>query len=163
MPPKKKPLAAGNKIVASNRKARHDYDVLESVEAGVVLAGAEVKSMRAGEVQLREGYARVDGGECWLHGVHVTPYRYAQGFGAVDPDRPRKLLLHRAEINRLGARVAQDGLTLIPLAIYWSEDGLAKVELGLCRGRHTFDKRHAIARRDVERDEARTRRANRDA
>jgi len=157
MPPKKQPLAAGGKIVASNRKARHDFEVLETVEAGMVLKGAEVKSLRAGGLQLRDAYAKVERGEAWLHGVHVMPYEYAHGFGAVDPDRPRKLLLHAIEIGRLGARVAQDGLTLIPLAVYFIE-GRAKVELGLCKPRKTYDKRHAIAKKDQERDAARERR-----
>ncbi len=157
MPPKKHLLSDGNKVVASNRRARHDYDVLESVEAGIVLAGAEVKSLRAGEVQMRDAHARVQGTECWLHGVHLSPYEYASGFDRPDPDRPRKLLLHAKEMARLGARVAQDGLTLIPLSIYFKE-GRAKVEVGLCRGRKTYDKRHAIAKRDVERDAAREQR-----
>ena len=157
MPPKKHLLSDGNKVVASNRRARHDYDVLESVEAGIVLAGAEVKSLRAGEVQLRDAHARVQGRECWLHGVHLSPYEYAHGPDRPDPDRARKLLLHAKEIGRLGARVAQDGLTLVPLTIYF-KDGRAKVEIGLCRGRKTYDKRHAIAKRDVERDAAREQR-----
>ena len=147
----------GNKVAASNRRARHDYDVLESIEAGIVLAGAEVKSLRAGEVQLRDAHARVSGNECWLHGVHLTPYEHAHGADRPDPDRARKLLLHAREISRLGARVAQDGLTLVPLSIYFKE-GRAKVEIGLCRGRKTYDKRHAIAKRDVEREAAREQR-----
>jgi len=158
MPPKKHLLSDGNKVVASNRRARHDYDVLESVEAGIVLAGAEVKSLRAGEVQLRDAHARVQGTECWLHGVHLNPYEHANSFDRPDPDRPRKLLLHEKETRRLGARVAQDGLTLVPLSIYFNADGRAKVELALCRGRKTYDKRHAIAKRDVERDAAREQR-----
>ena len=157
MPPKKSKLSDGNKVVASNRRARHDYDVLESIEAGIVLAGAEVKSLRAGEVQMRDAHARVQGTECWLHGVHLAPYEYASGFDRPDPDRARKLLLHAKEISRLGARVAQDGLTLVPLSIYFKE-GRAKVEVGLCRGRKTYDKRHAIAKRDVEREAAREQR-----
>jgi len=157
MPPKKHLLSDGNKVVASNRRARHDYDVLESVEAGIVLAGAEVKSLRAGEVQMRDAHARVQGRECWLHGVHLAPYAHANLFDRPDPDRARKLLLHGKEIARLGARVAQDGLTLVPLTIYFKE-GRAKVEVGLCRGRKTYDKRHAIAKRDVERDAAREQR-----
>ena len=159
MPPKKNHLSDGNKVVTSNRRARHDYDVLESLEAGIVLAGAEVKSLRAGEVQLRDAHARVQGVECWLHGVHISPYEHANLFDRPDPDRPRKLLLHAKEISRLGARVAQDGLTLVPLSIYFNADGRAKVELALCRGRKTYDKRHAIAKRDVERDAAREHRA----
>ena len=158
MPPKKKSTSAGGKVVASNRRARHDFEVLESVEAGIVLGGAEVKSLRAGEVQLRDAHARVQGTECWLHGVHLNPYEHANSFDRPDPDRPRKLLLHEKETRRLGARVAQDGLTLVPLSIYFNADGRAKVELALCRGRKTYDKRHAIAKRDVERDAAREQR-----
>jgi SsrA-binding protein len=157
MPPKKQLPSDGNKVVTTNRRARHDYDVLESVEAGIVLAGAEVKSLRAGEVQLRDAHARVQGGECWLHGMHVAPYEHANLFDRPDPDRPRKLLLHAKEMGRLGARVAQDGLTLVPLSVYFKE-GRAKVEIGLCRGRKTYDKRHAIAKRDVEREAAREQR-----
>ncbi len=154
MAAKKTLRSDGNKVVTTNRRARHDYDVLESVEAGIVLAGAEVKSLRAGEVQLRDAHARVQGVECWLHGVHLSPYEHANLFDRPDPDRARKLLLHAKEISRLGARVAQDGLTLVPLSIYFKE-GRAKVEVGLCRGRKTYDKRHAIAKRDVEREAAR--------
>jgi len=159
MAPKKKLRSDGNKVAASNRRARHDYDVLESIEAGLVLAGAEVKSLRAGEVQLRDAHARVQGRECWLHGVHLNPYEHASSFDRPDPDRPRKLLMHEKETRRLGARVAQDGLTLVPLSIYFNADGRAKVELALCRGRKTYDKRHAIAKRDVERDAAREQRS----
>jgi SsrA-binding protein len=160
MPPKKQSLAAGHKIVASNRKARHDVDVLETVECGIVLVGAEVKSLRAGGVQLRDSYARVEGNACWLHGVHIAPYSHAHGVGRPDPDRSRKLLLHGQEIQKLGARVAQDGLTLVPLSMYFNDEGRAKVELGLCRGRKTVDKRHAIAKRDAEREQARATRGH---
>ena len=157
MPPKKQSLAAGNQIVASNRKARHDFDVLETVEAGIVLKGAEVKSLRMGNLTIRDAYAKVERNEVWLHGLHINPYAYAHGFGAVDPDRSRKLLLHAEEIGKLGARAAQESLTLVPLAVYF-KDGRAKVELGLARGRKTHDKRHAIAKRDQEREAARERR-----
>jgi len=108
-------------------------------------------------VQLRDSFARVTDGEVWLHGVHISPYSHAAGFGAVDPDRNRKLLLHRREIEELAARTAQEGLTLIPLSIYFS-DGRAKVELALARGRRTYDKRHAIAERDAQREVDRARR-----
>lgn len=145
MPPK------GTRPVAQNRKARHDYEVLETFECGIALRGSEVKSLRDGKVQLREAYARVDGGEVWLHGVHVSPYAMATGFGAHDPERPRKLLLHRREIDELRARTQQDGLALVPLSVYF-KDGRAKVELGLARGRKTYDKRHAIAARDAARE-----------
>jgi SsrA-binding protein len=145
MPPK------GPKYIAQNRKARHDYTILETFECGIALKGSEVKSLRLGQVQLREAYARVDDGEMWLHGAHVAPYAQASNWGLVDPDRPRKLLLHRREINELAARTQQDSLTLVPLSMYF-KDGRAKVELGLARGRHTYDKRRAIAERDASRD-----------
>jgi SsrA-binding protein len=146
--------STGPRPVAQNRRARHDYDILEHFEAGMVLAGSEVKSLRAGKVQLRDAYARVQNGEVWLLGVHVAPYAFSSGFGAVDPDRPRKLLLHRRQIEELGQRTNQDSLTLVPLAIYFKE-GRAKVDLALARGRRRYDKRHAIAERDAAREAAR--------
>lgn len=155
------PKPAGPRAVATNRKARHDYDILDQFEAGLVLAGAEVKSLRAGKVTLRDAYARVEDGGVWLHGVHVSPYGFATGFGAVDPDRPRKLLLHRREIDELAKRVSQDGLTLVPLAIYF-KDGRAKVDLAVAKGRRSYDKRHAIAARDADREVARAVRRGRD-
>jgi SsrA-binding protein len=145
---------SGTKVVASNRRARHDYSILDTVEAGLVLHGAEVKSLRDGHVQLADAYARVEGGEVWMEGVHIAPYASATGFGAVDPDRRRKLLLHGDEIRRLGARVAQERLTLVPLAIYFKE-GRAKVELALAKGRKTQDLRQAIAERDAKAEAAR--------
>jgi SsrA-binding protein len=140
--------------VAVNRKARHDFDVLDTFECGLVLAGAEVKSLRDGKVQLRDAFARVIDDEVWLYGVHVSPYTHAAGFGAVDPDRRRKLLLHRAEIDELRERTTQDPLTLVPLSIYF-KDGRAKLELALARGRKLYDKRHAIAARDARRESER--------
>ncbi len=145
MPPK------GTRPVAQNRKARHDYHVLETYECGIALQGSEVKSLRDGKVQLRDSYARVEGGEAWLYGVHVSPYAMATGFGAHEPDRRRKLLLHRRELDELAERTTQESLTLVPLSIYF-KDGRAKVELALARGRKTYDKRHAIAERDAARD-----------
>jgi SsrA-binding protein len=150
----------GPRPVATNRKARHDYDILDEFEAGIVLAGAEVKSLRDGKVQLRDAYARVDNGAVWLLGVHIAPYTFANGFGVVDPDRPRKLLLHRRQIDELAARVNQDALTLVPLSIYFV-DGRAKVDLALARGRRQYDKRHAIAARDADREAARATAAGR--
>lgn len=134
--------------VAQNRRARHDYDILETVEAGMVLAGSEVKSVREGKVQLRDSYARVQDGEAWLYGVHIAPYSHASGFGSVDPDRRRKLLLHGRQIQELGQRASQQSLTLVPLSVYF-KDGRAKVALALARGRRSYDKRHAIAERDA--------------
>ncbi len=141
----------GTRPVAQNRRARHDYDVLDVVECGIALKGSEVKSIRDGKVQLRDAYARVDGGEVWLHGMHVSPYPFAAGFGAHEPERARKLLLHRREIDDLQARTTQQSLTLVPLSVYF-RDGRAKVELALARGRKSYDKRHAIAARDASRE-----------
>lgn len=142
---------AAPRVVARNRRARHDYDILETYECGIELRGGEVKSLRAGRVQLQDSYARVEDGEVWLLGTHVAPYEFSVGFGYVDPDRPRKLLLHRAQIDELQGRVAQQSLTLVPLSIYF-KDGRAKLELALARGRRLYDKRHAIAERDAARE-----------
>jgi SsrA-binding protein len=137
--------------VVTNRKARHDYEVLETFECGIALQGSEVKSLRQGTVQLRDAYARIEDGEVWLFGVHVGPYAFASGVGGHDPDRPRKLLMHRREIDELLGRTQQQGLTLVPLSLYF-RDGRAKVELALARGRKTYDKRRAIAARDAARE-----------
>ena len=147
-PKAKKP---GNRPVATNRKARHDYDILDTFECGIALVGSEVKSLREGKVQLRDSYARVQDGEVWLHGVHVSPYTYAHGRDGHDPDRARKLLLHRREIDELTGRTQQESLTLVPLSIYFKENK-AKVELGLARGRRSYDKRHALAERQANRE-----------
>jgi len=144
----------GTRPIASNRKARHDFTILDVVEAGLVLAGPEVKSLREAKVQIADAYARIEGGECWLEGVHIAPWTFAHGVGAVDPDRRRKLLLNRHEIDRLRARVAQEHLALVPLSIYF-RDGRAKVELALAKGRKTQDRRQAIAERDAARETAR--------
>ncbi len=156
-PTRRAPKPAGptdRKVVAQNRRARHDYEILETVEAGIVLVGSEVKSLREGKAQLRDGYARVDDGELWLYAVHIPPWMFAAGFGAHDPERKRKLLLHRKEIAHLGDRVAQEGLTLVPLSVYFRE-GRAKVEIALARGRRTYDKRRALAERDSRREQER--------
>jgi SsrA-binding protein len=145
---------SGTKLIANNRRARHDYAVLDTVEAGLVLQGSEVKSLRLGHVQLADAFARYHAGELWLEGVHIAPYRFANGVGAHEPDRRRKLLLHRDEIERLQARIAQERLALVPLSMYF-RDGRAKVELALARGRRKADKRQAIAERDSEREIAR--------
>ena len=147
----RKPDASGRKLIASNRRARHDYSVLDTVEAGLVLSGSEVKSLRLGQVQMADAFARYSEGELWLEGVHVAPYQFAAGVGAHDPDRRRKLLLHRDEIERLQARIAQERLALVPLSMYFKE-GRAKVELGLGKGRQKADKRQAIAERDSKRE-----------
>ncbi len=145
---------AGDRTVATNRRARHDYDVLETFECGIVLQGSEVKSLRDGKAQLSDAYARVDDGELWLFGMHIPPWQFATGFGAHDPDRKRKLLLHRAQIDELTGKTTQQALTLVPLSLYF-RDGKAKIQLALARGRKLYDKRHAIAERDAQRELAR--------
>lgn len=140
-----------NTTLASNRKARHDYTILDVVEAGIVLHGSEVKSLRTGQVQLADAFARIIDGEVWLDGVHIAPYQYAVGVGAHDPNRARKLLLHRNEIDRLRERIARERLTLIPLSLKLI-DGKVKVELALAKGRTKGDKREAIAERDTQRE-----------
>ena len=138
------------KIVAVNRKALHDYDVLEKVEAGLVLTGTEIKSIRAGRVNVRDAYARPEGGEMWLVNAHIAPYSQG-GIYNHDPTRPRKLLLHRDQLLDLTASVDQKGLTIVPLRLY-IRNHVAKVELGLARGRRQYDKRKVIARREAERE-----------
>ena len=151
---RREPRPEGHRQVARNRRARHDYDILETFECGIALQGSEVKSLRAGKVSLQDAYARVEGGEAWLLGMHIPPYEHASAFGTHEPDRRRKLLLHRAQIDELLGRTQQQSLTLVPLSIYFKE-GRAKVELALARGRRLYDKRHAIAARDAEREAAR--------
>lgn len=141
----------GTKLIASNRKARHDFSILDVFEAGIVLQGSEVKSLREGHVQLADAYARVSDGEIWLEGVHIAPYQFAHGVGAHDPNRARKLLLGREEIDRIDARVGQERLALVPLSLYF-KDGRAKVELALAKGRTKGDKRQAIAKKDAQRE-----------
>jgi SsrA-binding protein len=138
------------KLVATHRKARFEYEILERVEAGIALVGPEVKSLRAGNVSLMEAYAVVRRGEVFLVGAHISPYAQASRENP-DPKRERKLLLHRTEIARLGVKVAERGLTLVPLQIYF-RDGRAKVELALARGRRRHDKRDAIREREQERE-----------
>lgn len=151
--PKKKPQ--GNKngilVVAKNRRAYRDYEILETVEAGLVLRGSEVKSLRDAKVQLAEGFGRIANGEAWLHSVHISPWLSTGLHDRIDPERRRKLLLNKHEIVRLGARLDQEHLTLVPLSIYF-KDGRAKVEMGLARGRKEWDKRQAIAERDATRE-----------
>lgn len=141
----------GTSVLASNRKARHDFNIIDVVEAGIVLLGSEVKSLRTGQVQLADAYARIVDGEVWLEGVHIAPYQFAVGVGAHDPDRARKLLLHAAEIRRFRERIMKDRLTLVPLSLIL-RDGKVKVELALAQGRTKGDKRQAIAERDVKRE-----------
>ncbi len=138
------------KVIAANRKARHDYFIDATYEAGMVLTGTEVKSLRAGRATIVDGYATVSDGEVWLYGVHIPEYDYGSWTNH-EPRRARKLLLHRAEINKLIGKTKQSGATLIPRALYVS-DGYAKVELALARGRRAVDKRHAIAEREAKRE-----------
>jgi SsrA-binding protein len=143
------PRAEGVKVVASNRRARRDYEVLDTVECGIVLRGSEVKSLRESRVQLADANARIIDHEVWLVGLQIQPYSHVAGFAAPAPDRDRKLLLHRPEIDRLRARLDQDRLALIPLSLYF-RDGRAKVELALARGRRQYDKRQLLAQRDAD-------------
>lgn len=138
------------RLVAQNRRARHEYDVLETLECGVVLVGSEVKSLRRGTVSLEEAYGRVKEGEVWLMGCDIAEYVEANRFNH-NPRRPRKLLLHRREIKRFAMRAKEKGLTLVPLKLYF-QDGRAKLLLGLCKGRKTYDKREAIKKAQMKRD-----------
>jgi SsrA-binding protein len=142
------------KVKAENRKARHDYFIEEKFETGNILTGTEIKSIRAGRVNLKDSYAEITGNELWVTQMHISPYEQGNRFNH-EPLRRRKLLMHKAQIIKLSAKVQQQGMTLIPLRIYIVK-GLAKVELGLCKGKHTYDKRDALADRDAKRDLART-------
>lgn len=139
------------KTVAQNRKARHDYIIDDTVEAGIVLTGTEIKSVREGHVNLQDAYARIDRGEAWLVGAHVAPWSGGNRFNH-EPRRDRKLLLHRTQIDQLVGRTRAKGLTLVPLSVYFNDRGRAKVELGLARGKKSFDHRRDIAERDARRD-----------
>lgn len=138
------------KQVASNRRAFHDYEILERIEAGISLTGTEIKSIRAGGANIREAHARPLDGEMWLYGAHIAPYGSA-GYVTHEPTRPRRLLMHKAQIREWVRAISERGLTVIPLSLYL-KDGKAKVELGLVRGRKQYDKRQAIAKREAERD-----------
>ncbi len=143
-----------DKKVAVNRKARHDYFILDSFECGIVLTGTEIKSVRAGNLNLKDSYASIENGEIWLYGVHISPYEKGTYYNH-EPERDRKLLLHRHEIIRLQSKTREKGLTLVPLSVYIKDGKRAKVELGLAKGRTTHDKRDMIADRDAKRDIAR--------
>lgn len=140
----------GVQVVARNRRARHDYHIEDTVEAGLVLTGTEVKSLRAGRASLTEAYAEVTDGEMWLHGLHIPEYTQGTWNNHL-PRRTRKLLLHRKEINRLASQVAERGFTIVPLSLYFS-GGRAKVELALARGKRAYDKRQDLAQRDAARE-----------
>ena len=142
------------KLIAHNRKARHDYEILDTYEAGIELRGTEVKSLRQGGANLKDGYARPENGELFLHNIHISEYTQANRFNH-DPVRKRKLLLHKHEINRLRGRVEEKGFTLIPLKLYFKK-GKAKVELAVARGKREYDRRRDIAHRDAQREMERT-------
>ena len=149
-----KPEAPARKVeikpVASNRKARFDYEIVEAVEAGIALTGTEIKSIRAGGAHIREAYARPQNGEMWLFGAHIAPYAAASYLNH-EPTRPRRLLMHRRQIVEWAAAMSEKGLTIVPLSLYL-KDGMAKVELGLGKGRKHYDKRQAIAKRETDRE-----------
>jgi len=138
------------KTIATNRRARFDYEVVETVEAGIVLVGSEVKSLRNGRADLKDSYAAVKNGEMWLYGLRISPYEFSPE-GGHDPERDRKLLLHRLEIDKIGSKLAERGLTLVPLKLYFKE-GKAKVELGLAKGKTRYDKRETVKRRQADRE-----------
>ena len=142
--------AEGRKTIATNRRARHEYDVLERMEAGIALSGPEVKSIRAGKVSIAEAFARVDNGEVWLFDMHISPYEAASRWNT-DPLRPRKLLLHRKEIRKLIGGVEEKGRTLVPLSIYFKR-GRAKVELAVAKGRKLHDKRNELKKQEAKRE-----------
>ena len=148
------PREEGQKTVATNRRARFDYEILERMEAGIVLTGSEVKSLRAGRASLTESFARVRDGEVWLENLHIPPYEQGEKRG-YDPKRTRKLLLKRAQIERLIGKTAERGLSLVPIRLYFAH-GLAKVEIGLGKGKRQFEKRQAIAEREMRREAERS-------
>ena len=140
----------GIKVMANNRKAFHDYFVEEKIEAGIELKGTEVKSVRAGTLNLKDSYVIAKNGEAYVHSMHISPYDKGNIFNH-DPDRPKRLLLHKREINKLYALVKQDGYALVPLSVYF-KDARVKVELGICKGKKNYDKREATAQRDAKRE-----------
>lgn len=153
-------MANTQRVLVDNRKAWHDYEIIESLEAGLVLTGTEIKALRGGKGNLRDTYARVDDGEVWIHNMHISPYEQGNREN-VDPLRPRKALLHREEIRRLLGKTREKGLTLIPLKVYLSS-GRAKIELGLARGKREYDKRDAITERETARERERALKHDRD-
>ena len=149
-----------NKTVAQNRKARHDYFIIDAYECGIVLTGTEIKSVRAGNLNLKDSYASLDSkGELWLEGVHISPYEKGTYYNH-EPERDRKLLMHKNELIRLRSKIREKGLTLVPLSVYIKDNKRAKVELGLVKGKTSYDKRDALAERDAKRDMARAFRKN---
>lgn len=138
------------KLVANNKKAYHDYFVDEKYEAGLVLHGTEVKSLRLGQCSIKESFVRIENGEVWVYGMHISPYEHGNIFNR-DPMRPKKLLMHKSEINKLLGKIKEKGFTLVPLQVYF-KDGKAKLEIGLCRGKKSYDKRESIAKKDMKRE-----------
>ncbi|HHV30291.1 SsrA-binding protein SmpB [Acetivibrio mesophilus] len=138
------------RVIAQNRKARHDYFIEQSIEAGIVLSGTEVKSIRAGKVSLKDSYANIKNGEVFIYGMHISPYEQGNIFNK-DPLRDRKLLLHKAEINKLIGYIQQKGMTLVPLEVYFTH-GKVKIELGIGKGKKLYDKREDIAKKDAQRE-----------
>lgn len=155
-----KPIPPTIRIVAENRKAKHKFEVLDTLECGLALVGSEVKSLRSGRISLDEAYGRVRDGEAWLVGCDIPEYPQATIWNH-EPKRPRKMLMHRREMRRFANQAHEKGLTLVPLKIYFNERGVAKVLLGLCRGKQLHDKREAIKKADVQRDLARMMRGRR--
>ena len=145
------------KLIANNKKARHDYFILETLEAGIVLTGTEIKSIRQGKVNLKESYVKVGGGQAVIHGMHISPYDHGNIFN-VDPLRDRKLLLHKKEILKIEQKMKEKGLTVVPLSLYINEDGRAKLEIALAKGKKLYDKRDDIAKKDAARRMQRERR-----
>ena len=145
------------KLIANNKKARHDYFILETFEAGIVLTGTEIKSIRQGKVNLKESYVKVGSGEAIIHGMHISPYDHGNIFN-VDPLRDRKLLLHKKEIRKIEQKMKEKGLTVVPLSLYINEDGRAKIEIALARGKKLYDKRDDIVKKDAARRMQRERR-----
>ncbi len=141
----------GTKAIATNRSARHDFFIEDTFEAGIVLVGSEVKSLRESKVQITDAFGHLDGGELWLHNLHIAPYSHSQGHTGHDPLRKRKLLMHRREIDRIRSRLQHERLSIVPLRMYF-KDGNAKVEIGLGKGKRNVDKRQDIAKRDAARD-----------
>lgn len=144
----------GESLLAQNKKARHDYHILETYEAGIVLTGTEIKSVRASRINLKDGFAQIKNNEAWLMNVHISPYEQGNQFNH-DPLRNRKLLLHKKEIKQLVGQTANKGITIVPLKVYL-KNGFAKVLIGLAQGKHDYDKRETIKRRDQEREIRRT-------
>jgi SsrA-binding protein len=137
------------KSIATNRKASRDYDILETLEAGIELKGSEVKSLRLGKINLNDSFARIEGNQVILYNAHISPYEQASYLN-VEPTRPRRLLLHKNQIRKLTGRLTQRGLTLVPLKVYFNDKGFAKIELALCKGKKLYDKREDIKRRETE-------------